>query len=135
MAVSGLPCLLVLPLMIATVCFLPVFCQGEGEGRTFWVASYDQDLCTEDMVPCKLLEEYQANGGAIFSTSHSTWIFLKGKHYIKRQSIVASAVENITWRGMGPVANVVLQLPACYLQNEKVTMSGIATSTNCTPQS
>ena len=105
--------------MIATVCLLSVFCQGVGEGHTFWVVSYDDDLCTEDMVPCKLLEEYQENGGAIFSTSHSTWIFLKGEHYIERQSIVVSSAENITWRGMGSVGDVVLTLPACYLLDEK----------------
>ena len=118
MTVSVPPGLLMLPL-IATVCLLPVLCHGLAEGRTFWVASYNQDQCTEDMDPCELLEDYQAKGGAIFSTSHSTWIFLKGKHMLLQQSVVVSAAENITWRGNGSVSEVVIELPACYLRNKK----------------
>ena len=112
MTVSGSPCLLMLPL-IATACWFPALCQNLAEGRTFWVGSYDQDQCTEDMVPCQLLEEYQAEDEAVLSTSHSTWIFLKGKH-ILQESVVVSAAENVTWIGIGSASEVVIALPAYY---------------------
>ena len=60
------------------------------------------------------MEEYQAMGGAVFSISHSTWIFLEGKHILE-ESVVVSAAENITWKGMG---SAIIELPACLLLEE-----------------
>ena len=117
MTVFASPSLLMLPL-IATACWVLVLCQNLAEGRTFWVGSYDQDQCTEDMVPCQLLEEYQAEDEAVLSTSHSTWIFLKGKH-ILQESVLVSGAENVTWRGVGSASEVVIALPAYNLLAEE----------------
>ena len=64
--------------------------------RVFWVAP-SLDQCGS-MTPCNTLEEYQRNS-TVFSTSHSTWIFLKGGHFMARSDIVISGATNITWTG------------------------------------
>ena len=72
------------------------------EGAVFWVApSLEQcgrGTAATAKEQCNTLEGYQKNS-SIFSTSHSTWIFLKGEYHIVDSPIIVSGVTNITWTG------------------------------------
>ena len=57
------------------------------------------EKCTDRPKPCKTLQDYQ-NSTDIFSTSHTRWIFLHGKHIIDKEgSIVISNAVNVTLSG------------------------------------
>lgn len=64
---------------------------------TFWVASNMTDCRHKS--PCNTLEGYQKDHSDIFSTSHTTWIFLKGRHEMLSTPIVMTGAQNITWMG------------------------------------
>ena len=70
--------------------------EASSQGRVFWVAS-SLDHCGSK-TPCNTLGGYQSNS-TVFSTSHSTWIFLKGEYFMAESDIVISGVTNITWTG------------------------------------
>ena len=67
------------------------------ERTTFWVASTMADCRNKSH--CNTLEGYQKNHSDIFSTSHTTWIFLKGRHEMLPTPIVMTGSQNITWMG------------------------------------
>ena len=67
------------------------------ERTTFWVASTMADCRHKS--PCNTLEGYQEDRSDIFSTSHTTWIFLKGHHKMLPTAIVMTGAQNITWMG------------------------------------
>ena len=78
---------------------LIAFCQStesSSQGRIFWVAT-SADQCG-NKTSCNVLEGYQKNS-TIFSTSNSTWIFLKGRHFMRKLNIVIREANNITWTG------------------------------------
>ena len=90
------------------------------EGAVFWVApSLEQcgrGTAATAKVQCNTLEGYQKNS-SIFSTSHSTWIFLKGEHNMAYSPIIVSGITNITWTGEETCAlgmvRCVISIPAC----------------------
>ena len=90
------------------------------EGAVFWVApSLEQcgrGTTATAKEQCNTLEGYQKNS-SIFSTSHSTWIFLKGEHHIVDSPIIVSGVTNITWTGEEACALSMVRcaifIPAC----------------------
>ena len=75
--------------------------QRQQLGTTFWVAPHIgrcQGLNETTFEPCNTLAGYQQNE-SIFSTSHSTWIFLKGEHAMADAPILVENASEITWMG------------------------------------
>ena len=64
---------------------------------TFWVAPSIEECQAKS--PCSTLAGYQEDSINIFSTSHATWVFLKGYHRMLPTPIVVSGAENVTWTG------------------------------------
>ena len=64
---------------------------------TFWVAPTVADC--QIKLPCNTLAGYQNDSTNVFSTSHATWVFLKGYHLMLPTPIVVSGAENVTWTG------------------------------------
>ena len=75
--------------------------QSEQLSTTFWVAPHLGRCHGPDNVtlePCNTLAGYQQDRN-IFSTSNSTWIFLKGEHAMDDIPIRVQNAANITWMG------------------------------------
>ena len=64
---------------------------------TFWVAPTLAEC--QDRAHCNTLAGYQNKSTNVFSTSHATWVFLKGHHLMLPTPIVVSGAENVTWAG------------------------------------
>ena len=89
----GIRALLVMLLLVAAT-------SGSGspaQRTTYWVAPTMADCRTES--PCNTLAGYQEDGTNVFSTSYTTWIFLKGCHRMLPTPIVVTEAQNITWMG------------------------------------
>ena len=65
---------------------------------TFWVAPTLAEC--QDRAHCNTLAGYQEDSTNVFSTSHATWVFLKGYHLMLPTPIVVSEAENVTWTGV-----------------------------------
>ena len=64
--------------------------------NTFWVSSTDRDCVNGPS--CDTLDGYYQRNSSIFSTSNSTWIFLKGSHNITFTLQILEA-ESVTFEG------------------------------------
>ena len=118
-----------------------VFSTSTEKGAVFWVAPTLEQCCNRTEVTakeqCNTLEGYQKNN-SIFSNSHSTWIFLKGEHYMAYSPIIVSGVTNITWTGEEACAlgmvKCAISIPACRRYSLKIRGSYSSHFTTITMQ-
>ena len=81
---------------LAEVFVLLMFQSVSLANNTFWVSSTDQDCVNGPS--CDTLDGYYQRNSSIFSTSNSTWIFLKGSHNITFTLQIIGA-ESVTFEG------------------------------------
>ena len=84
--------LLMLLLAVSTGCSA-----ASTQNFTFWVAASEGECHGKQH--CNTLARYQEDSTSVFSTSHATWVFLKGYHLMLPTPIVVSGAENVTWTG------------------------------------
>ena len=86
------------------IIFLIVSCKlqlSDCRNHTFWVTPMTGQNC-HNRTPCNTTAEYYQQNNSIFSTSNSTWIFLKGTHKFKTNMGVISSAEHVTFKGEYP---------------------------------
>ena len=70
--------------------------------HVYWVAP-NATQCG-DRTPCQTLDDYNSYNSSLFSTSHTKWVFIQGKHLLTAHITIENAV-NITLTGEHPCTN------------------------------
>ena len=86
-------------IFLSRSCVTALLSTDKSQGHTFWVTdSTDREQDCKNRASCKTLDEYHQHNNSIFSTSHSTWIFLKGNHTASF-ALEVTETEHIVFKG------------------------------------
>ena len=70
--------------------------------HVYWIAP-NATQCG-DLRPCQTLDDYNEYNSSLFSKSHTKWIFLQGRHFLRSRITIENAV-NVTLTGEHPCTN------------------------------